>query len=161
VDAALTEIPAPTGISPFALAVEARIGAQDVACGSFVLLHNPDPPEVWEGDLRAVTLSRAEVEEEMGADPLLGEVAWTWLTEVLDAAGPLPAALSGTVTRTLSEGFGALRPRGATVGLEVRASWTPPSADVGPHLAAWLDFLARLGGVEPLPAGVAPLRRRR
>jgi hypothetical protein len=160
-DAALTEIPAPTGIAPYGLAVEARIaGSQgEDASGTFVVLHNPDPPRVWEGDLRVVILAKANVEEEMGVDPLLAEVAWTWLAEVLDGIGPLPAALSGTVTRTASESFGALRPRGLTVGLEVRASWTPPTADVGPHLGAWLDFLARLGGVEPLPHGVARLRR--
>jgi hypothetical protein len=128
------------------------------ASGSFVLLHDPDPPEVWEGDLRVVVVGKASIEEEMGADPILAEVAWTWLTEVLDAIGPLPAALSGTVTRTMSESFGALRPRGTSFGLEVRASWTPPSADAGTHLAAWLDFIARLGGVEPLPAGVSRLR---
>jgi hypothetical protein len=159
-DAALTEIPAPTAVSPFALAVDASVagaGGED-AGGSFVLLHNPEPPAVWEGDLRIVTLSRANVEQEMGADPCLVEVAWVWLTEVLDAIGPLPAALSGTVTRTISESFGALRPRGQTIGLEVRASWTPPTTDIGQHLAAWLDYLAKLGGVEPLPLGVARLR---
>jgi hypothetical protein len=162
-DAVLTEIPAPTRIAPFALAVEARIAgpAGEDCSGSFVVLHNPEPPSVWQGDLRAVTLARAEVEEDLGADPFLAEVAWTWLVEALDAIGPLPAALSGTVTRTLSESFGALRPRGATVGLELRASWTPPTADVGTHLAAWLDFLARMGGIEPLPAGVARLHARR
>jgi hypothetical protein len=162
-DAAVTEIPAPSRIAPFAFAVEARIGGEDgaEASGSFVLLHNPDPPAVWEGDLRVVTLAKADVEEEMGPDPLLAEVAWTWLTEALDAAGPLPAVLSGTVTRTQSESFGSLRPRGTTVGLELRASWTPLTADAGAHLAAWLDFLARLGGLEPLPAGVLRLRARR
>jgi hypothetical protein len=158
-DAAITEIPAPTRVAPYALAVEAHIGGShgEDASGSFVLLHDPDPPLVWDGDLRVVTLSKSNVEEEMGADPLLAEVAWTWLAEVLDAIGPLPAALSGTVTRTLSESFGSLRSRGAGVGIEVRASWTPPTADAGMHLAAWLDFLARLGGVEPLPSGVARL----
>jgi hypothetical protein len=161
-DAALTEIGAPTRVAPFALAVEARIlgVADEEASGSFVVLHNPDPPAVWEGSLRVVSLAKADVEPEMGDDPFLAEVAWTWLAEVLDGIGPLPAALSGTVTRTLSESFGALRPRGTSVGVEVRASWTPPDTDVGAHLAAWLDFLARLGGVEPLPTGVARLHVR-
>jgi hypothetical protein len=161
-DVALTEIAPPTRIAPFALAIEARIAGalEEEASGSFVLLHNPDPPRIWEGDLRAVTLARTQVDQEMGADPLLPEVAWTWLAEVLDGIGPLPAALSGTVTRTSSEGFGGLRPRGIATGLEVRASWTPPTADAGAHLAAWLDFLALLGGVEPLPSGVARLGAR-
>jgi hypothetical protein len=143
--------------------VEARIASPsgDEASGSFVVLHNPDPPPVWEGDVRVVTLAKALVDQEMGTDPLVAEVAWTWLAESLDAIGPLPAALSGTVTRTASESFGGLRARGVSVGLEVRASWTPSTADAGAHLAAWLEFLASLAGIEPLPEGVSRLRSTR
>ncbi|MDR3203107.1 MAG: DUF3000 domain-containing protein [Bifidobacteriaceae bacterium] len=162
-EAILTEIPAPTRVAPFSAAIDARIegAGADLSAGSFVLLHDPERPVVWEGDLRVVSLARAELEPEMGADPFLAEVAWGWLAEALETLGPLPAAFSGTVTRTLSESFGTLRPRGESVGIEIRASWTPPTADAGAHLGAWLAFLTRLGGVEPLPKGVTRLETRR
>jgi hypothetical protein len=158
-EAKLTEIPAPQRIAPYAVALDAQVAQahRELATGSFIVLHDPQAPPVWDGDTRVVTLVKADLESEMGADPLLGEVAWTWLAEALDSIGPLPAALSGTVTRTLGESFGGLRPMGSSVGIEVRAAWTPATGSVGADLTAWLAFLARVGGLEPLPVGVARL----
>ncbi|MDR0944810.1 MAG: DUF3000 domain-containing protein, partial [Bifidobacteriaceae bacterium] len=133
----LQEIPAPTRIAPLSVALEARVPASlrapgpgagtggpavpagdsgDLAAGSFILLHDPNPPGVWGGDMRIVTVVKAQLEAELGSDPLLGEVAWTWLAEALDTEMPAPLHLAGTVTRTLSESFGDLRPRGSEVG---------------------------------------------
>ncbi|MDR1187281.1 MAG: DUF3000 domain-containing protein [Bifidobacteriaceae bacterium] len=160
--AELEEIPAPVRAASFAVAIEARLPGpdDDHSSGSFVLLHEPEGHAVWDGDFRIVTAARAELEPELGADPFLSEVAWTYLAESLDMESLAMAHLAGTVTRTLSESFGGLKMRGSSVGVEVRASWTPEGPDVGAQLVAWIGFLAKLGGVELLPADVIPLRPR-
>lgn len=100
--------PAPKRLAPFAYALEAAVverGAgpdgedRDLADGRLVVLHNPAGDETWQGTFRVVTLARAELEPEMGADPLLPEVSWSWLTGALDARGVHYGAPSGTVTR--------------------------------------------------------------
>jgi hypothetical protein len=157
----LEEIPAPSRLAPFAVALEARLPGDDLpdpASGSFVLLHEPAGHVVWDGDFRIVTVAKAELEPELSEDPFVGEVAWSYLVEALELESLDRSALAGTVTRTSSESFGALKGRGHRVGVEVRASWTPKGPDVGAQLAAWLGFLAQLGGVEPLAPGVSPLR---
>ncbi|MDR2377938.1 MAG: DUF3000 domain-containing protein [Bifidobacteriaceae bacterium] len=161
--AVLEEIPAPVRAAAFAVAIEARLPGLDEAdrsSGSFVLLHEPGGHAVWEGDFRIVTVARADLEPELGADPFLAEVAWTYLAESLELESLSMRHLAGTVTRTLSESFGGLKMRGSSVGVEVRASWTPEGPDVGAQLCAWISFLAKLGGVEPVPTGVTALRPR-
>ncbi|MDR1117942.1 MAG: DUF3000 domain-containing protein [Bifidobacteriaceae bacterium] len=158
----LEEIPAPTRAAPYAVALEARIGGDEEdaesASGSLVVLHEPGGHLVWDGDFRIVTVAKADLELELGDDPFLAEVIWSYLAEAVDLESLRGSELAGTVTRTVSESFGALRDRGLRVGVEVRASWTPDGPGVGQDLAAWLRFLARLGGVELLPPGVAALR---
>ncbi|MDR2381662.1 MAG: DUF3000 domain-containing protein [Bifidobacteriaceae bacterium] len=159
----LEEIPAPTRAAPFAVALEARLpGTElpDPASGSFIALHEPTGHVVWDGDFRIVTVAKAELEPELGEDPFLAEVAWSYLVEALDSEPLNWSALAGTVTRTVSESFGTLKGRGSRVGVEVRASWTPGDTEIGEQLVAWLRFLAHLGGVELLPPGVSPLRPR-
>jgi hypothetical protein len=160
----LDEIPAPTRAAAFAVALEACLPAaddsSDTASGSFVLLHEPAGHIVWDGDFRIVTVAKADLEPELGADPFVAEVAWSYLAEALELESLMCSELAGTVTRTVSESFGSLKARGVKVGVEVRASWTPTGPDVGEQLTAWLRFLAHLGGVEFLPAGVTALRPR-
>jgi Protein of unknown function (DUF3000) len=162
----LEEVPAPQRIAPFALALSAEVvvDGEELATGRFVLLHDPSSPEAWEGTFRVVTFVRAVLEPELGADPMLGQVGWSWLEEALDGAGVDAHALGGTVTRVVSESYGALSTKPPTVELEVRASWTPAldvNRDVGEHLQAWATLLCTVGGLPPLPDGVAPLARRR
>jgi hypothetical protein len=159
--ATLEEIPAPARAAPFAVALEAAFPADadsDAASASFVLLHQPGGHVVWDGDFRIVTVAKAELEAELGSDPFVAEVAWSYLTESLELRSATTTNLAGTVTRTVSESFGALKPRGTAVGVEVRASWTPAGPDISGQLTAWLEFLAKLGGIELLPAGVVQLR---
>jgi hypothetical protein len=100
----------------------------------------------------------------MAADPLLGEVGWSWLSEALDARGPGYAVPSGTVTRVITEGFGAKQDEVPLTGFELRASWSPtvPGDQRGPadhedldgldlsaHIAAWCDCLSAAAGLEP------------
>ena len=164
----LSEIPAPTRIAPFAVALSAEVGDADeelvpeveAASGRFVLLHDPAGQEAWEGTFRVVTLVRAALDAELGADPLLCEAAWSWVVDSLDQAGATHRALGGTVTRVVSQSFGALAERPGEVEVEIRASWTP-EGDAGEHLAAWGAVLCTAAGLPPRPDGVAPLTPRR
>ncbi|WP_446663875.1 DUF3000 domain-containing protein [Flexivirga sp. B27] len=159
----LTEVPAPGRIAPYSLAMTADVcntadpDDTELATGRFVVLHDPDFPEPWEGSWRLVTYARAELEAETGSDPLLGQVGWSWLMDSLREAGADFRAEAGTVTRVLSEGFGSLAEDGGTVEIEIRASWTPTGRDLGTHLAAWTDLLSTVAGLPPLPEGVVAL----
>ncbi|ARQ68036.1 DUF3000 domain-containing protein [Streptomyces marincola] len=163
-------LPAPRRLAPFAHALGAAVAAdgagdeEEAADGRFVLLHDPAGDEGWRGEFRVVTLVRAGLEPELAADPLLPEVAWSWLTEALQGRGLAHRAASGTVTRAGSSFFGGLSDRPAHAELELRASWTPVDArDAGAHLLAWCDLLAQCAGLPPETAGpaVRTLPRRR
>jgi hypothetical protein len=175
------DVPAPRTLAPFAaaFAATARVGQAEAATGRFVLLFDPDGQRGWAGPLRVIIYIRADLEPEIAADPMLGEVAWSWLTEALDARTSGYAAPSGTVTRVVTEGFGAKREEPQATGFELRASWSPvgvmglvagpdePAQDAdGPgeqagldgHLAAWCGALCAAAGLPPLVAGVTALR---
>jgi hypothetical protein len=159
-------LPAPRRMAPFAHALAATVGVdgEELADGRFVLLHDPAGDESWRGDFRVVTLARADLEPELGADPLLPEVAWSWLTEALDVRGLDRWEPSGTVTRAGSSFFGGLASRPPRAELELRASWTPADASaMGGHLLAWCGLLAQCAGLPPesgSPAVTALPRRR-
>lgn len=162
----LEEVPPPTRIAPWALALTAEVNptgeVEDmVGNGRFVVLHDPEGQEAWEGTFRVVVLVRATLEDELGDDPLLGQVAWTWLTDSLREAGAHYHALSGTVTRVLSETFGGLEVRENQVEIEMRASWTPVGTDLSGHLSGWASATAWAGGLPPLPTNVTTLAQRR
>ncbi len=154
--------PAPQRIAPYAVALTAEVVGsagddEELASGRFVLLHDPSAPQPWEGEWRAVTFARAELEPELAGDPMLGGVGWSWLIEALDARGVDYGAEAGTVTRVVSESFAGLAGREPSVEMEVRASWTPHDADLGGHLLAWSDLLCTIAGLPPLPEGVVAL----
>jgi hypothetical protein len=156
------EVPAPQRIAPFAVAISADVvvSGEELASGRFVLLHDPAGQEAWGGVFRAVTFARAALEPELGADPLVGQIGWSWLHEALSAAGAQHTAAGGTVTRVVSESFGTLADRPSTVEVEVRASWTPQD-DASRHLQAWSLLVCTVAGLPPLPHGVATLPRSR
>jgi hypothetical protein len=167
------EVPAPRRLAPFATAVGAavRLDGAEVASGRFVLLYDPAGQRGWVGPLRVIVYIRAELEPEIAEDPMVGEVAWSWLTEALDARTAGYAEPSGTVTRVVTEGFGAKREEPPATGFELRASWSPvpdpaeaPPVEDGAldglagHLAAWCGTLCAAAGLPPLAAGVSALR---
>jgi hypothetical protein len=156
----IEEIRAPQRIAPFALALsaEAVSGDEDLATGRFVLLHDPAMPQAWAGTYRIVTFVRADLEAEVGSDPLLGQVGWSWLEDALRGQA-LYTAAGGTVTRVVSESFGALSDRAASTEIEVRASWTPLDDPVL-HLQAWATLLCTVAGLPPVTPGVTALPRR-
>ncbi|MCL1871500.1 MAG: DUF3000 domain-containing protein [Promicromonosporaceae bacterium] len=159
----LEEVPGPARIAPWTAALEGEvsIGGLELATGRFVLLHDPQGQDTWQGDFRVVTLVRATLEPEMAADPLLADVVWSWVHESMDTAGLHVLALGGTVTRVLSNSFGALDGTPDAVDLELRASWTPTDTALGDHLHVWVDLMCTAGGLPPLPDGVTALTPRR
>lgn len=165
------DVPAPRTLAPFATAVGVAVQADgtEVASGRFVLLYDPAGQRGWAGPLRVIVYIRAEVEPEIAEDPMVGQVAWSWLTEALDAGTAGYSEPSGTVTRVITEGFGAKGGEPPSLGFELRASWSPaagsiPAADEGGqpglagHLAAWCVALCAASGLPPLATGVTALR---
>ncbi len=162
----IEEVPAPTRLSPHAVALAGEVipshdpEDEPIGVGRFVLLFDPSEPEPWGGAWRAVTYAKTTMEPEVGPDPLVGEVGWSWLTEALEARNVTWRAQAGTVTSVTSQSFGALAEREPTVELEIRASWTPvltTASDVAAHVQAWGDLLCTIAGLPPLPEGVVAL----
>ena len=143
-DLIFEDVPAPKRLAPYATAIAATVqrDGTDVAWGRLVLLYDPDGQDGWDGVFRLVAYIRAEVEPEIAADPLLGEVGWSWLSEALDTRVPGYAVPSGTVTRVITEGFGAKRDELPLTGFELRASWSP----AGPAGAKGRKGSARANG---------------
>ena len=125
------DMPPPKRLAPHATATAATVSREgaDVAWGRLVLLYDPEGPEGWHGCYRLVSYLRAEVDPEIAADPMLGQVGWSWLIEALDACTPGYAAPSGTVTRVTTEGFGGKADEEPVHGYEQRASWSPRRRD--------------------------------
>ncbi len=156
------EMPAPQRIAPFsaALSADVTVGGHDIGGGRLVLLYDPAGNEAWEATFRCVAYARAEIDPEMVADPLLGAVGWTWLTEALEAQGAEYLAPSGTVTKVASESFGGMSDEVSSAEIEVRASWSPIGS-IGPHVSAWGDLMCIAAGLPPVPAGVVVMPNRR
>jgi hypothetical protein len=156
------DMPAPQRIAPYAAALSAdvTVDGEDAGTGRIVLLHDPAGNETWGGTFRCVAYARAELTSDFADDPMLAEVAWTWLIEALEAVGATFLAPSGTVTKVTSESFGTMADEESTAQLEVRASWTPVG-DIGPHVEAWSELMCMAVGLEPVPDGVTTLAGRR
>lgn len=160
----LHEAPAPGRLAPYAVAMTgevAGVDGEELANGRLIALHDPAGQEGWESTTRLVAYVRAGTDLEMGVDPLLPAVGWSWLLEALQGRGATHVAAAGTVTRVASERFGALAGGPANAAVELRASWSPVEDDLGPHLAAWSDLLCTAAGLPPAAQGVLALPGRR
>ncbi|SDJ19686.1 Protein of unknown function [Frankineae bacterium MT45] len=152
---------APTRLAPWAHALGADVRSADgeeLATGRLVLLYDPDGAEAWDGEFRLVAFASAEMDPAIGADPLLPQVGWSWLTEALQSRGADFLAAGGTVTQTTSTRFGDLHGPRTTVALELRGSWTARTAELRPHLLAFVDLLSAAAGLPP--EGVSVLSAR-
>lgn len=152
-DVTVHEIPAPPDLAPSALALAADIrpdkdGVSVYGTGRLVLLHDPAEPPAWAGAWRFIAFAQAPLELEIGTDPLLSDVAWSWLIDALDSRGAQYHAASGTATKTISKGFGGLAEEGDGAQVELRASWTPV-APFPPHVEAWAELVGMLAGLPP------------
>lgn len=181
-DIHLTEIPGPSRLAPFTIALEGELlaapgdepgfepgDADTAAQGRFVVLFNPEGEPSWQGEFRVVTMVTADLDTEIADDPMLDDVVWSWLTDLLANANLSVSALGGTVTRVLSKSYGLGDE--PTAELEIRASWTPTDPELAAHLQVWAELMATAAGVtappevlaltEPVPEGVTPIRSHR
>lgn len=165
-DFSVREIPAPTGLAPFCLALAGDVrpdapGEESTyGTGRFVLLHDPEAPAQWNGAWRIVSFAQAPLEPEIGTDPLLADVAWSWLTDALAAHEAPYHSPSGTSTKTLSKGFGSLADEGDGAQIELRASWTP-TANAAAHVRAWAELVCMLAGLPPGSEHIATMTSKR
>ncbi|GAB3445223.1 DUF3000 domain-containing protein [Streptomonospora sediminis] len=158
---AVEDIPAPKRLAPHAAAMSANVTAdgEDAAFGRLIVLYDPQGTRDWPTPFRVVVWVSADLETEIAADPLLGQVAWSWLTEALETRGTPHQGLSGTVTRATTEGFAAKADRPVSTELELRASWSPDADDLSADMRVWLDLLSAAAGLPPVD--VADIAQRR
>ncbi|MGQ7296357.1 DUF3000 domain-containing protein [Quadrisphaera sp. KR29] len=161
------EGPGPRSLAPHSLALSAEVldeAGDEVAEGRFVLLHDPAGQDGWDGPWRVVVLARCSPATEDADDPLLADVAWSWLVEALEDHGLPVGTLGGTVTTSTSRSYGQLSARPVDVELELRASFSPRTSEApeaaGEAVQAWAQLLGAAAGLPPLPHGVARLPRR-
>lgn len=170
----------PQRLAPFSYAVGAEVRSTDApddldigtdtqgsAFGRLILLYDPDGQDAWNGTMRLVAFIQAEVEAALAMDPLLPEVTWSWLSDALgvpvgatisdgsahaSTGAPVEVtALGGTVTSTTSVRYGDIAGPPRAHQLELRASWTAPTADgLAGHLEAFCEVLASTAGLPPV-----------
>lgn len=159
----ISEIPAPTGLAPFAHALAADVNPahhaddSDLGTGRLIVLFDPDEPEAWEGAIRIICFAQAPLEHDIGVDPFVADVAWSWLMDGLAVRDAQFTAESGTATKVLSTGFGSLAPQGSGAQLELRASWSPIGDELTAHVEGWTELLCMLAGYPPTQEGVTPI----
>lgn len=163
----IQEIPAPANLAPHSIAFAADVtparhgNDSDYGTGRFILLYDPEEPEPWGGPFRIVCFAQAPLETEIGTDPFLADVAWSWLVDALAARGAEYLHASGTATKMLSTGFGELAHQGDGAQIEIRASWSPTSLAMDAHFEGWGELLCMLAGLPPTSEGVSLLSARR
>ncbi|MFE6858389.1 DUF3000 domain-containing protein [Nocardia sp. NPDC057668] len=160
----LAPIRPPQRLAPYSYALGAEVTRPDTnvvpvdsdgdAFGRLILLHDPDGQEAWHGVFRLVAYLQADIDSALAADPLLPEVAWSWLVDALESRTPF-TALGGTVTATSSVRYGDIAGPPRAHQLEVRASWTVGDTEMRPHVEAFAEVLAYAAGLPP--AGVTAL----
>ena len=164
------EMPAPQRIAPYSSPLSADVTVEGVALGTgrLVVLHDPAGNDAWDGTFRCVAYVRADTEPETDSDDsrVFCAAAWSWLAEALDSHGAAYGAISGTVTRVVTESFGGMADEAPTSQVEIRASWTPLAVDdapldLRPHVEAWSQVLCSAAGMPPVPEGVAVMPSRR
>jgi hypothetical protein len=128
------------------------------AFGRLILLHDPDGSEAWDGTMRLVAYIQADLDSSEAVDPLLPEVAWSWLVEALESRAEHVTALGGTVTATTSVRYGDISGPPRAHQLEMRASWTATTMALDTHVQAFCEVLEHAAGLPPV--GVTDLSSR-
>jgi hypothetical protein len=126
------------------------------AFGRLILLFDPEGDDAWNGTMRLVAYIQADLDAAVASDPLLPEVAWSWLVDALESRHEPLNALGGTVTATTSVRYGDIAGPPHAHQLELRASWTATSVELAAHVEAFCEVLAYAAGLPP--AGVSQLR---
>jgi hypothetical protein len=108
-----------------------------------------------------VCFAKAPLDKTMTEDPLLPDVAWSWLTDALSHRDAAYDRAAGTASIITSVGLGEMRSDQTGAEMELRASWSPQDAQMKNHLEAWAEFVCMLAGYPPTADGVAALRTSR
>ena len=158
----------PQRLAPFSYALGAEVKHPDTgvvpetsdgdAFGRLILLHDPDGSDAWDGTMRLVAYIQADLDSHEAIDPLLPEVAWSWLVDALENRSEHVTALGGTVTATTSVRYGDISGPPRAHQLELRASWTATTPDLGTHVQAFCEVLEHAAGLPPV--GVTDLGSR-
>jgi hypothetical protein len=158
----------PQRLAPFSYALGAEVRHPETAIvpersegdafGRLILLHDPDGAEAWDGTMRLVAYIQADLDSSEAVDPLLPEVAWSWLVDALDARAGQATAVGGTVTATTSVRYGDISGPPRAHQLELRASWTATTPELGTHVQAFCEVLEHAAGLPP--TGVTDLGSR-
>ena len=163
----VSDIASPGNLAPQSVALAADVtparhgSDSELGTGRFILLYDPVAPEAWGGRFRVVCFAQAPLETDIGLDPFLADVAWSWLLDALASKGANYTAASGTATKTISTGYGELASQGDGALIELRASWTPTDTAIESHVEAWGELLCMLAGLPPAVEGVSMLSTRR
>src|SRR3546814_6764195 len=157
----------PQRLGPFSYALGAEVKHAETAIipersegdafGRLILLHDPEGAEAWDGTMRLVAYIQADLDSSEAVDPLLPEVAWSWLVDALEERAEHVTALGGTVTATTSVRYGDISGPPRAHQLELRASWTATSSELAHHVEAFCEVLAYAAGLPP--AGITTLSR--
>ncbi|KUI11806.1 hypothetical protein AU193_15675 [Mycobacterium sp. GA-1285] len=152
----------PQRLAPFSYALGAEVrhpetaivptapeGSEGEAFGRLILLHDPDGADAWDGTMRLVAYIQADLDSSEAVDPLLPEVAWSWLVDALAERAEHVTALGGTVTATTSVRYGDISGPPRAHQLELRASWTATTLELGPHVEAFCEVLEHAAGLPP------------
>jgi hypothetical protein len=158
----------PQRLAPYSYALGAEVKHPDLeivpersegdAFGRLILLYDPEGAEAWDGTIRLVAYIQADLDPSEAVDPLLPEVAWSWLVDALETRTDHVTALGGTVTATTSVRYGDISGPPRAHQLELRASWTATTPQVGVHVEAFCDVLEHAAGLPP--TGVTDLGSR-
>ena len=150
----------PQRLAPFSSALGAEVRHPDAAIvpeisegdafGRLILLHDPEGAEAWDGTMRLVAYIQADLDASEAIDPLLAEVAWSWLIDALEARPGQATAVGGTVTATTSVRYGDISGPPRAHQLELRASWTATTPELGTHVQAFCEVLEHAAGLPPL-----------
>jgi hypothetical protein len=158
----------PQRLAPFSYAIGAEVkhpetpvvaeDSEGDAFGRLILLHDPEGSDAWDGTMRLVAYIQADLDSSEAIDQLLPEVAWSWLVDALEARSEHVTALGGTVTATTSVRYGDISGPPRAHQLELRASWTATTPDLGIHVQAFCEVLEHAAGLPPV--GVTDLGSR-
>jgi hypothetical protein len=149
----------PQRLAPYSYALGAEVKhpevdvvperSEDDAFGRLILLYDPEGADAWDGTIRLVAYIQADLDSHEAIDPLLPEVAWSWLVDALESRTEHVIALGGTVTATTSVRYGDISGPPRAHQLELRASWTATTPEVGIHVEAFCEVLEHAAGLPP------------
>ena len=146
------EIVAPQDLAKHAIAFSCDVRADsahekiDLGTGRIVFLWDTEPQDSWASKFRTIIFAKSPLETDIGADEYSAGVTWAWLISALEDNGASYAAEAGTATRVISTGYGSLSNQKDHSEVELRASWSPLSYELGAHLNAWQNLICMMSG---------------